>query len=192
VLSELNAAVEAGNPAGGIAVYKSYLNRRNASYMRLEGAGESAFKEPEPDWNPFEGATGYHRIAVEAMRALDSAAPSRVVLNVANGGALPGLQPEDVIETACLVDQSGARPVAADPLPEAIRPLVTAVKQYERLAIRAALEGSLDLAILALAVNPICGDWDRARDVVQALVAADPEHLGYLAAPQPAAVRSAL
>jgi hypothetical protein len=49
-------------PASALKAYRRYLNRRNASYMRLEGAGGSAFDTPEPDWDPFCGETGYHRI----------------------------------------------------------------------------------------------------------------------------------
>jgi 6-phospho-beta-glucosidase len=187
VLSELAAAVKEGDVPRAVDIYKSYLNRRNASYMRLEGAAESAFDHPDPGWDPFQAETGYHRIAVETMRALSSAAPARVVLNVPNAGAIAGLAPDDVIETPCLVDSSGPRPLAAEALPEAVRPLVIAVKQFERLAIRAAVEGSLELACLAMAVNPIAGDWDRAWDVVEALVESDPRHLGYLNHPAPAA-----
>jgi 6-phospho-beta-glucosidase len=178
VMGALEAAVGAGDVTGALELYKRYLNRRNASYMRLEAAAESAFDWPEPDWNPFEGATGYHRIAVEAIRALSSASGSRMVLNVPNGETLRELQAEDTIEAECAVDRAGPRPLPCDPLPDAMRGLVAAVKIYERLAIRAAMEGSAELAALALAVNPICGDWDRARETVEALAAGDPRHLG--------------
>jgi 6-phospho-beta-glucosidase len=180
VLSDLALAIKEGDVPRAIDVYKSYLNRRNASYMRLEGAAESALDHPDPGWDPFQGETGYHRIAVEAMQALSSMAPTRVVLNVANGGTFADLAPDDVIEAPCLVDSAGPRPLSAGGLPSTIRPLVIAVKEFERLAIRAAEEHSLELACLAMAVNPIAGDWDRARDVVEALVANDPRYLGYL------------
>jgi 6-phospho-beta-glucosidase len=65
-------------------------------------------------------------------------------------------------------------------LPETVRGLVLAVKAYERLAIRAAVEKSLELARLALLAYPIVGQWQPATDLLDALVESDPEHLGYL------------
>jgi hypothetical protein len=46
--------------------------------------------------------------------------------------------------------------------------------------IRAALEGSAALARLALTECPIVGQWELAGALVSALIARDPQHLGYL------------
>jgi 6-phospho-beta-glucosidase len=169
LLADLTAAAGSGQVAAAVEIYKRYLNRRNASYLRLEGAAESAFVQPEHDWNPFEGATGYHRIAVDAMLALCSAEPRRIVLNAPNRGAIAGLGAEDVIEVPCLVDRSGACPLTVGKAPETVRSLILSVKTYERLAIRAAVERSTNLATLALAVNPIVGDWDASRELIREL-----------------------
>jgi 6-phospho-beta-glucosidase len=178
LLRDLAAAVGNGKPGEAVQIYKSYLNRRNGSYLRLEGAGESAFQQPEHDWDPFEGATGYHRIALDVMRALCSAEPARIVLNVPNQGAIDDLAWEDVVEVPCVVDHSEAKPVAFGCLPGAARNLVLAVKAYERLTIRAAIDQSLALATRALAANPIVADWERARNVVVELVESCPAYLG--------------
>src|SRR5207247_10824113 len=45
LLADLAAAVASGQPGAAVEIYKSYLNRRNASYLRLEGAAESAFPQ---------------------------------------------------------------------------------------------------------------------------------------------------
>jgi hypothetical protein len=50
--------------------------------------------QPDRDWDPFEGATGYHRIAVDVMCVLCSADPRRIVLNLPNRGAVSGLDLE--------------------------------------------------------------------------------------------------
>ena len=169
LLADMAAAAAQGEAGAAIEMYKSYLNRRNSSYLRLEGAAESAFLQPEHDWNPFEGATGYHRIAVDVMCALSGADGKRMVLNVPNRGAIAGLEPEDVVEIPCIADSSGARPQAIGALPDSVRGLVASVKAYERLAIRAVVEHSTDLATLALSLNPIVGDWDEARRVLEDL-----------------------
>lgn len=162
VNAELEKYAQAGDPAGALTAYRRYLNRRNASYMRLEGAGQSAFDGVDPDWDPFEGATGYHRIAVEAIRGLMSARPHVMVLNVPNRGAVEGLKPDDVVEVPCVVDQSGPRPLAAGSPPESVRGLMFSVKEYERLTIEAALQRRWDLAAFALTTNPVVGSWDAA------------------------------
>jgi len=180
LLSEMSKDVAAGRLSCALETYRRYLNRRNASYMKLEGSAESALSIPEPDWNPFEGATGYHRIAVEAMRALTSPTPIRMVLNVRNQDTLSQLAREDVIEAPCAVDQDGPRPLPTAPLPEVVAGLLLAVKNYERLAIRAAVEKSAALAALALFINPIVGNWSAARELISALRESDPCYLGYL------------
>jgi 6-phospho-beta-glucosidase len=143
--------------------------------MRLEGAAQSAFSQPDFDWDPFEGATGYHRIAVDAIRALCASQPSRMVLNVPNQGAIEDLAPEDVIEVPCMVDRLGPRPLPIGQLPATVRGLVTAVKMYERLAIEAATRETPGLAAFALSANPIVGDWDGARSFVEKLDRQHPE-----------------
>jgi alpha-galactosidase/6-phospho-beta-glucosidase family protein len=47
--------------------------------------------------------------------------------------------------------------------------LICSVKVYERLTIRAAVERSMELATLGLAVNPIVGDWDAAQELLREL-----------------------
>lgn len=169
VMDELEACVRARNVAGAISRYRAYLNRRNSSYMHLEGSGQSAFAEAEVDWDPFEGATGYHRIAVDAIRALSSEASERMVLNVPNRGAVEELGAEDVVELPCLVDRSGPRPVAVGALPETVRGLVLSVKEYERLTVEAAVRQDRSLAALALLANPMVGDWEGANEFLRKL-----------------------
>jgi 6-phospho-beta-glucosidase len=180
LLSGMSADVADGCISQALEKYRRYLNRRNASYMRLEGAAQLVSSTPEPDWNPFEGATGYHRIAMDVMRALTAVERSQMVLNVPNEETLSELAPEDVIEVPCIVNRDGPRPIDPGPLPGTVAGLVTAVKSYERLAIRAAVEKSASLAALALFVNPIVGNWEAAKAVVSALRESDPRNLGYL------------
>jgi 6-phospho-beta-glucosidase len=171
---DLEAAFSGGQPEAAVQIYKRYLNRRNASYLKLEGSGESAFQDRDYDWDPFLGETGYHRIAIDALRALSGLAPRRIVLNVANGGAAPDLRPDDVIETPCQVTSSAAVPVSEVRFPEAAKGLVIAVKQYERATIRAALERSGAAAGLALFLNPIVADWDQAQVLAAKFSGSDP------------------
>lgn len=80
------------------------------------------------------------------------------VVNVRNGGALPGLPDDAVVETSCTVGAGGAAPRPTAPLTEPIRGLANHVKDYERLTVDAALTGDLRAARLALLTHPLCPD----------------------------------
>jgi 6-phospho-beta-glucosidase len=166
--------------AQGLAIYRAYLLQRNASYMKIEGQAESAFDVAKEDYDPFETATGYHRIALDVMTGLVSDQCRSVVVNVRNGGAIEDLEPDDVVEVPCDIDRDGARPRRTGRLPDSVRGLVQAVKAYERTAIQAAVAGSGSLAQLAMLEYPIIGQWELAGDLKKSLIDADPEHLGYL------------
>jgi len=170
-----------GRADEGLEIYREYLRRRSGSYMKLEAEAGSALAEGvEQEEDPFDAATGYHRIAIDVLTALRSDAPSRIVVNVANRGAISDLEDDDVVEVPCMVDRSGAQPLAIGPLPPAVKGLVQSVKEYERLTIRAAVERSAELAKLALTAYPIIGEWSRADELVRALCRSDAEHLGDL------------
>lgn len=177
---DLFQQLAAEDPADALATYRHYLLRRNASYMKLEAQGGSAFGVTTEDYDPFETATGYHRIAIDVMTGLVSERPREIVLNVPNHGAIEDLEPEDVVEVPCDVDRAGARPHHTGRLPEAVRGLVQAVKAYERTAIRAAIEGSASLARLAMLEYPIIGQWELATRLLHSLCESDVESLGYL------------
>jgi 6-phospho-beta-glucosidase len=154
--------------------------RRNTSYMKLEGEGGSAFHLAKEEQDPFETATGYHRIALDVMTALVSEEPREIVVNVANRGAIDDLEANDVVEVPCDVDRSGARPRRIGRLPDSVRGLVESVKAYERAAIEAALRSSRKLAQLAMLEYPIIGQWDLAGELLHSLSESDPQGLGYL------------
>jgi len=168
------------SPSAALATYRHYLLQRNASYMKLEAQAGSVFESVDDRHDPFDTATGYHRMALDLMTGLVSEEPRQMVLNVPNHGAIEDLDPGDVVEVPCDVDRTGARPRRTGALPQPVRGLVQSVKEYERTLIRAALTGSAALARLALLENPIVGQWELACKLVDASIAADPEGLGYL------------
>ena len=168
------------NASQALVTYRDYLIRRNSSYMKLETEAGSAFTAVQDQSDPFDAATGYHRIALDVMTGLVSDTPREVVVNVQNRGAIEDLEADDIVEVPCEIDRNGARPRRTGRLPEAVRGLVESVKAYERTAIRAALSGSGALAQLAMLEYPIIGQWELAREVLGTLIARDPAGLGYL------------
>jgi len=177
---DLFRRLAADTPAEALETYRNYLQQRNASYLKLESEAGSAFSTEKQKDDPFQAATGYHRIALDVMCALLSEEPRTVVVNVPNRGAIEDLEPNDVVEVPCDVSRNGIAPHRTGRLAESVRGLVLAVKAYERTSIRAALGGSTRLAELALLEYPIVGQWDLACAVLGDLMRHDCEHLGYL------------
>ncbi|HEY7131324.1 MAG TPA: hypothetical protein VH440_03680, partial [Candidatus Limnocylindrales bacterium] len=92
------------------------------------------------------------------------------VVNVRNDGALPGLAADDIVEVPATIDRDGAHPMALRPLPAELLDLVSRVKTYERLAVRAAVSGDPVMARAALAANPIAGGPELAGQLFDAIV----------------------
>jgi 6-phospho-beta-glucosidase len=67
--------------------------------------------------------------------------------------------------------------MALAPLGPEIRGLIQQVKAYEELTIEAALSGDRRTALRALLANPLVRDWAVAEPLLDALLAADREHL---------------
>jgi 6-phospho-beta-glucosidase len=178
--SDLFAQLSRETPAQALQTYRRYLLKRNASYMKLEAEGGSAFLTAEEDYDPFETATGYHRIALDVIGGLLSDQARVVVVNVPNHGAIEDLAPDDVVEVPCDIDARGPVPRKTGALPEAVRGLVLSVKAYERAAIRAAVEQSRTQAELAMLEYPIIGEWGLAQSLGSAMARNDPRHLGFL------------
>jgi len=178
---DLARTIAAGRAEEAVAIYRAYLRRRSASYLRLEGQAESALSAEWPEAeDPFTAATGYHRVALDALMALWGTEARRLVLNVRNRGAIADLEPDDVVEVPCVVAHEEVRPLAVGRLPEVVRGLILAVKAYERLVIRAAVERSATWARLALLVHPLIGEWELADRLLAAFQRQDPEHFGDL------------
>jgi 6-phospho-beta-glucosidase len=147
--------------ADQIAVYKSYLWTRSASYMQIE-AGSDGLTAPAPA----TGLSGYDRIALGVLRAIHFNTNAIIPLSVANRGNFACLRADDVVEVPCVVNANGALPLHVGSVPDRIVPLLTRVKEYERLTVRAALDQSIDAAREALARNPLVPDAATADRLV--------------------------
>jgi 6-phospho-beta-glucosidase len=108
------------------------------------------------------GGSLYSEAAVSLMDSIYGDRGDIQVLNVQNGGCLPELHAESVIETNCVVRREGATPLSYGPLPPVIRGLVQHAKAYEKLVIEAAVEKSRTLALSALIANPLVHDAGAA------------------------------
>ncbi|MFI0978373.1 6-phospho-beta-glucosidase [Streptomyces sp. NPDC021093] len=148
---------------------------REATYMaenrEAAGAGERTADDLE--------SGGYEYVALALMRAIARDERTTLILNVRNRGVLSILDEAAVIEVPCVVDATGARPVAVSQLSGHEAGLVAAVKAVERCVLAAGESGSAQEAVKAFALHPLVDSVQVARRLLEGYRGAHPG-LGYL------------
>ncbi|PPG31302.1 6-phospho-beta-glucosidase [Pseudoclavibacter sp. RFBB5] len=135
-------------------------HEREASYM-----AESREEGEERDVEDVAGG-GYESVALDLMAALSSGTPATMILNVRNGGLVPALPEDAVVEVGCVVDADGVHPWPIAPVEGEMLGLMTQVKAAEQLVIEAATSGSRELAWRGFAAHPLVDSVAVARKLV--------------------------
>jgi 6-phospho-beta-glucosidase len=160
-------AAAAADPGRAAALWAAANDERNRSYFAELRSGERDAADVE--------AGGYEAIAVGLAAALTgptgSTGPARLILNVRNGGTVPAMAPDAIIETVCRVDADGAVPLPVPPPSEHELGLMSTVKSCERAIAAAALTGSAADALRAFALHPLVGSLEAARTLAAAALA---------------------
>jgi 6-phospho-beta-glucosidase len=149
---------------------------RASEVARIEAALLERYQDPGLDAPPPElaqrGGAHYSEAAAALIADLIQSDGANHVVNVTNGGAITDLDHDSVIEVACTLDGGCVTPVPVGATPPPMATLVHRVKEFERLTVRAAIEGDPDLAIAALHTNPLGprsddapSVWHRLREV---------------------------
>ncbi len=170
LISSLAESLRHGDGSSAIATYVHYLNSRSGSYMKLEGEGNLGLEATESEEDPFRAVSGYHRIALDVMKALCGSHPTRIIVNTQNRGSIVDVEADDIVEVPCKISNNAITPEPCGRLPEAVRGLVLAVKAYERAAIAAALTGSTLAARKAMLLYPAIGEWEPSKELLEQLI----------------------
>jgi 6-phospho-beta-glucosidase len=131
----------------------------------------------KPDLLGQRGGAFYSEAAVQLLGSLLGSTPGTHVVNVRNGGTLPFLADDAVVEVPATVDRSGAWPLPAAPLDPLYAGLVAAVTAYEGLALQAAVHGSRERVFRALLAHPLVGQVELADGLTDRLLAHNRDHL---------------
>ena len=104
---------------------------------------------------------------------------TEMVVNVPNNGAIPFLPDSAVVEINCMVNQRGMQPIhkSLDKIPPMCWGLISEVKNYEQLAVEAAIEGSITKMKWALLAHPLVREYDLVEKLVPELLEANKEFL---------------
>ena len=133
--------------------------------------------EVKPKLLEQRGGAFYSEASAMLIESLHADRGDVQVVNTLNRGAIPNVAADAVVEVPCAITAAGARPLPVEPLAPAMHGLVEHAKAYERLTVQAAVSGDRELALEALLANPLVGDFDVARPLLDALLAANREYL---------------
>jgi 6-phospho-beta-glucosidase len=146
---------------------------RAREVMEIERSLLELYRDPALDTKPAllerRGGAFYSEAATQLVASLRAGEGDVQVVDVRNGGALPGLADDDVVELPARITATGAEPRAQPPLAPELLGLAQHVAAYERLAARAAVEQSAELAHRALLTHPLIGQWGVADELLQRL-----------------------
>ncbi|MDT0307461.1 6-phospho-beta-glucosidase [Streptomyces sp. DSM 44917] len=158
------AAAERAAPAEAAALWERARREREETYGAEARAASGAGPRDEEDL----AGGGYERVAVAVMRALAADERTRLILNVRNAGCVAALPDDAVVETVCEVGRQGAHPVPCLTPGTAELGLMLQVKAAERATLEAALTGSREAALRALALHPLVDSASAAARVLDA------------------------
>jgi 6-phospho-beta-glucosidase len=146
--------------AAALAAWRATRHDRERTYMAEArvAAGDAH------DHDTSEGG-GYEREAMAVLEAMALNSRAVLILNTANRTSLPFLDADAVVEVPTVVGRGGPVPLAGGELPAHARALVEVMKEVERTTIDAALTGSAELAVKALALHPLVPSVTVAREI---------------------------
>jgi len=150
---EMDAAATQGTRA-------EVVKRTEAELFELYRDPNLAIKPPQL---AKRGGAHYSDAAVSLIAAIHGDKREIHTVNVRNGGAMPDLPADAAVEVSAVIDRHGARPLNIGPLPPQVRGLLQQVKAFEELTVAAAVSGDPNLAMQALANNPLVPSVRIAR-----------------------------
>jgi 6-phospho-beta-glucosidase len=154
---------------------------RAEEVMEIERGLIEMYRDPNLTEKPKllgrRGGAYYSEAAAQLIASLHAGTDDEQIVDVRNDGALPELPGDAVVEIPASISADGAVVHPLDPLAPEMLGLVQQVKAYERLTVKAAIDGDRGAALKALLANPLVARYNVARPLLDALLEANRRHL---------------
>src|SRR5438094_8558941 len=154
---------------------------RAQEVMEIERGLLEMYRDPNLSEKPAllekRGGAYYSEAAAQLIASLHADTGDLQVVDIRNDGALPDLPDDAVVEIPARIEAGGARAEPMAPLPPEMLGLVQQVKAYERLTVRAAVDGDRKAGLKALIANPLVARYNVARPLLDAILEANQAHL---------------
>ena len=149
---------------------KKWPPSRGEEVIEIEKGLLKQYADPnlkEPPANlMLRGGAYYSTVASQLLNAHYNDLGETHVVNIRQGGAVPGWPADWVLEMPARVDKKGIHPLAAVPLPMSCFGLLAHVKAYELLTVEAAVHGDREAAYQALLAHPLGPKADQVQAVL--------------------------
>ena len=177
------------------SLYCQYYFHRNKKFEELNSVEQTrgevvlglekdiyaALSNPEqhdkPEILKSRGGGGYSELALEALSAIYNDEDMWIVANVKNERAIEFLPYDVSVETPCILNKNGITPLVQNNIPEGVYGLVSGVKNYESLVVKAAVEGDYGKALEAMVAHPLVGDYDIAKPMLDEMLLANEAYI---------------
>ena len=131
----------------------------------------------KPKQLELRGGALYSEAACNLINSLYNNTGDVQYVNIPNEGTITNLPNDASIEAACFITADGPKPRPLGILKPAINGLIQTIKSFESLVIQAAVEGSKEIAITAINVNPLCTSDYLANTIFDEMLEANKEYL---------------
>jgi alpha-galactosidase/6-phospho-beta-glucosidase family protein len=121
--------------------------------------------------------TRSHEATADIVSAVANGRSTRTIVNLPNTGQIDNLSRGAVVETLAEITSAGAQPLTVGALPLGVLSTLEPHVVNQELIARAALEGDRQLALQAMANDPLVHDLSKARAILDELLVA---HAAYL------------
>jgi 6-phospho-beta-glucosidase len=149
--------------------------------VEIEGKLREQYSDPDLKIKPPElaqrGGALYSTAAVSAVESIACDKHELHVVAAKSNGSVPFMDDDDVVEVLCELGRDGVKPKRVSVYNDYVVGLMRAVKAYEKLTVRAALEGDRDIALAALLAHPLVGDVAKAVPLLEDMLEANKEYL---------------
>lgn len=176
LIGELKEKFKVHDYDGMQASYQAYLDLRGSTYMVKETGKPHDLSSLDPYLVESLSDEGYAGVALNLIEALNGHKPIMQILNIANQGAIHGMDEQDVVEIPTMVSHDHIHPLIVGEIPSHCMGMMKQVKYYEHLTIEAAVERSYQKARLALTVHPLVRDFSIAGTILDEYIS---KHHGY-------------
>lgn len=129
--------------------------------------------------------------ATDLIQAIWNGSGRHLFVNVPNGGAVPNLPADALLELECVCDADGPRPLPVGPMPYGLRSQQMRILDTHELTVEAFVKQDRALLVRALAVDPIVNSLAAAEAVLTDLYEAQKECLEAWIAPGAQGARGA-
>jgi 6-phospho-beta-glucosidase len=154
---------------------------RGQVVAKLEEELFELYKDPNLGIKPPQleerGGSHYSDAACELINAIYNDKKTIQTVNTLNRGAISNLPYDCAVEINCVITKDGAKPISVGELPAQVIGLVSEIKAFERMGVKAAVTGDYNTALVAMTINPLVAGDIVAKKILDEMLEAHKKYV---------------